>query len=141
MLVDLATLVLLLSLLSFAQLERREARMRAGAPVWTDLARITGVADPQALARLPGVSLGGDGEPRFDPALRPALPVHVTGSLVEHPLGHGLSLALAVAVLGLALEAGTVPALAGMLLVAAACYQLVARLYALSVWVESRTRS
>lgn len=139
MLVELAVLVLVASILSSIQLERREARLRAGSPAWTDLARITGQADPRALVRLPGVSRSSDGSLRFDPALRDALPVHLTGSLVEHPLGHGLSLALAVACLGNALEVGSVPRLAAVLLVGAACYQLLARLYALVVWLEART--
>lgn len=139
MVVELAVLVLILSLLSWVQLERREARLKAGAPAWADLARITGEADPRALARLPGVSRSGDGACRLDPALRHRLPVHLTGSLVEHPLGHGLSLALAIACLGSAMELGQVPLLAAVLLGAAACYQLVARLYALVVWVEART--
>jgi hypothetical protein len=141
MVVELAVLVLIVSFLSTVQIERREARLRAGAPAWVDLARITGEADPRALARLPGVSRRSDGSWRLDPTRRDALPVHLAGSLVEHRMGHGLSLALAIACLGIFLELGALPQAAAMLLGAAAFYQLVARLYALVVWVEARTCS
>jgi hypothetical protein len=113
--------------------------MRAGAPVWADLARITGIADHRRLARMPGVSLTGDGTLRFDPAARAALPVHVTGSLVEHRLGHGASLSLGIAALGLGLRDAGLPEALWLLLAGAAGYQLLARLYALVVWVEGRT--
>lgn len=139
MLTVLAILVLLAAILSSAELERREARLRAGTPIWADLARITGVADQRELARLPGVSLAGDGRLRFDPARRTALPTHLTGSLVEHRWGHGLSLALAIAALGLTLEPEELPLAATLLLALAGCYQLLARLYALTVWVEARS--
>jgi hypothetical protein len=141
MLMALALAVLLAALLSAAERERREARLRAGAPAWGDLARITGLSDQRELVRLPGVSLAGDGRPLFDPARRSALPVHLTGCVVDHPIGHGLSLALALAMLGLGLEhgGGELPLLAPLLLAAAAGYQLLARLYALVVWVEVRT--
>jgi hypothetical protein len=141
MLFDLAMLVLAISVLSLAELERREARMRAGSPAWGDLARITGVADPRELVRLPGVSLAGDGSLRFDPALRPALPVHVTGSLVDHRVGHGLSLSLSLAALGILLGGAALPIVGALLLGGAAGYQLLTRLYALVVWVEGRTGS
>ena len=128
MMTVLALTVLLLAVLASAELERREARLRAGAPGWGDLARITGQADPSALRRLPGVSLTRDGQPRIDPERRAALPIHLTGSLVEHRLGHGLCLALAVAVLGLPQPLAELPDAATLLQVAAGCYQLVARL-------------
>ena len=139
MLMTMAFLVLLAALASSAERERREARLRAGAPIWADLARITGLADHRELSRLPGVSLTCDGQPRFDPARRGALPAHLTALLVDHPWGHGLSLALAVAAIGIALEAQELPVLGRLLLAMAACYQLLAWLYALSVWVEART--
>jgi hypothetical protein len=139
MLMALALAVLLAALLSAAERERREARLRAGAPAWGDLARITGLADQRELVRLPGVTLAGDGRPLFDPARRSALPVHLTGCMVDHPVGHGLSLALALAMLGLGLEHGELPLLAPLLLAAAGGYQLLARLYALVVWVEVRS--
>lgn len=138
MLTALAVLVLLGAVVSSAERERREARLRSGAPAWADLARITGVADRSQLVRLPGVSLARDGRPRFDPARRGALPAHLMGAVVDHPVGHGASLALAVAVLGAALAATYLPRAAAPLLTAAACYQLVARLYAVAVWVERR---
>lgn len=142
MLMALALGVLLAALLSAAERERREARLRAGAPDWSDLARITGLADQRDLVRLPGVSLAGDGRLRFDPARRAALPVHLAASVLDHPVGHGLSLALAVAVLGLLLQpAGLSPALGALFLVAAACYQILSWLYALVVWIELSTEN
>lgn len=142
MLMALALVVLAAAVLSFAERERREARLRSGVPAWSDLARITGLADQRALMRLPGVSLARDGRPRFDPTRRAALPAHLAGTVLDHPIGHGLSLALAVAILGLELEPGDQPLLAAALLLAGgACYELLSRLYALVVWVEARTAS
>ncbi|MFO1071806.1 MAG: hypothetical protein U1E17_03710 [Geminicoccaceae bacterium] len=139
MMTVLALVVLLLATGTCAELEGREARLRAGVPGWGDLARITGQADLGALRRLPGVSLSGDGRPRLDPARRSALPIHLTGSLVEHRVGHGLCLACAVAAIGLHLERADLPLTASLLLVAAGCYQLVARLYVLTLWAEGRS--
>ena len=139
MLVDLAMLFLAPALWSLADAERREARMRAGSPAWGDLARITGVADPGELLRLPGVSRAGDGTLRFDPACRRHLPVHVTGSMLDHRVGHGLSLALAIGVLGAALLAPGDGRALWVPLAGAAGYQLLSRLYALAVWIEGRT--
>ncbi len=137
MLTALALLVLLGALVASAEHELREARLRAGTPAWGDLARITGVADRRQLARLPGVSLAGDGRLRFDPARRGALPAHLTALLVDHPIGHGACLALGVASLGVALAPPQLPLL-GWLVTFAACYQLLSRIYALVVWVEGR---
>src|SRR5688572_6872271 len=120
MVVVLSTMVILVSLLSCAELERREQRMRAGVPAWADLARITGIADQRRLARMPGVSLTGDGILRFDPAARAALPVHVTGSLVEHRLGHGVSLSFSIAALGIGLGSASLPDAFWLLLAGAA---------------------
>jgi hypothetical protein len=139
MVVVLSTMVTLVSLLACAELEGRERRMRAGAPAWADLARITGVADHRRLARMPGVSLTGDGTLRFDPAARAALPVHVTGSLLEHRFGHGASLSLGIAALGIGLRGTSLPEALWLLLACAAGYQLLARLYAFVVWIEGRT--
>ena len=138
MLIELAMGILIAALLSCAELEGREARLRAGAPGWSDLARITGVADPRQLVRLPGVSLACDGSPRFNPSQRARLPVHMVGLLLEHPIGHGLSVSLAILGIGAAastLDAGTP---VWLLLVGAATYQLLCRLYALTIWVERR---
>ncbi len=137
MLMALALLVLVAAVLASAERERREARLRAGAPAWADLARITGIADRTQLARMPGVSLAGDGRPRFDPARRAALPAHLTVLLVDHPVGHGVCLSLGVATLGVAFQLDQLPLL-GWLVTFAACYQLLSRLYALVVWVEGR---
>ncbi len=137
MLMALALLVLVAAVLASAERERREARLRAGAPAWADLARITGVADRAQLARMPGVSLAGDGRPRFDPARRAALPAHLTALLVDHPIGHGACLALGIASLGVALAPPQLPLL-GWPVTFAACYQLLSRIYALVVWVEGR---
>ena len=139
MMTVLALVVLLLATCACAELEGREARLRAGAPGWGDLAHITGQADLGSLRRLPGVSLTGDGRPRLGPAGRAALPIHLTGSLVEHRIGHGLCLACAVAALGLHLQRADLPETVSLLLVAAGCYQLVARLYALTLWAEGRS--
>ena len=138
MLFDLALVALLASLWSCVGVERREARLRAGVPAWGDLARITGVADQGLLVRLPGVSLAGDGRPQFDPARRRALPAHVTGTLVDHPVGHGLCLSTAVAVLGTAGSVVRGAALLGTAIAASLTYQLLTRLYALVVWAEGR---
>jgi hypothetical protein len=140
MLMALALIVLAAAVLSFAGRERREARLRSGLPDWSDLSRITGLVDPHALMQLPGVSLARDGRLRFDPARRSALPEHLAGSVLDHTIGHGISLALAVAILGLQFDpSGERPVLAALLLAGAACYQLLSRLYALVVWVEART--
>ncbi len=140
MLVTLAVLVLLGAVLASAERERREARLRAGAPGWGDLARITGIADRRELVRMPGVSLAGDGRPRFDPARRAALPAHLTALLVDHPIGHGVCLSLGIATLGAAVKLDQLPLL-GWLVTFAACYQLLSRLYALVVWAEGRAAS
>jgi hypothetical protein len=137
----IALLVLMASIASSLELERREARLRAGAPAWVDLQRITGVAHRRELVRLPGVSITGDGRPRFDPARRGALPAHLLALLLEHPAGHGACLALAVAVLGTAFKAAELPPFGLLLFALACCYQLLARLYVLTLWVEARTES
>jgi hypothetical protein len=139
MLVGGAMLVLLVSLWSCVEAERREARLRSGAPAWADLARITGISDPQQLARLPGVWLAG-GRPRFDPACRGGLPAHPAGSLFDHRVGHGLSLSFAIAALG-ASPAGGAATTLGLVLAGAAGYQFLARLYALAIWVDGRTQA
>lgn len=137
MVTALALLVLLGALLASAEHAVREARLRAGTPAWRDLARITGVGNRCQLARLPGVSLADDSRPRFDPARRAALPTHLTALLLDHPIGHGVCLAVGVATLGVALAPVPSPLL-GWLVTFAACYQLLARLYRLVVWVEGR---
>lgn len=139
MLVELAVLTLIVSVLSFRELERREARLRAGAPGWRDLARITGLANPRDLLRLPGVSLGRDGHPRFNPAQRTRLPAHRIGLLLEHRVGHGISISLAILALGAALSMLPAGVLVWLFLAGAAAYQLLCRLYALTIWVEYRT--
>lgn len=139
MFIELATIILIASLLSFTELERREARLRAGAPGWRDLARITGVADHRELLRLPGVSLTGDGSLRFNPSQRAELPVHLTGSILEHPIGHGMSVSLAIVCFGAAVGWLNANTPVWPLLTAAAVYQLLCRLYALSLWVEHRS--
>lgn len=138
MLVALVMLVMGGALWSLAEAQRREDRLRAGAPVWADLARITGVADHQALLRMPGVSIAGDGSLRFNPAHRRALPVHLAGALIDHPIGHGLSLSLTVAAFGTALGRAGPSSAVWLPLATAAAYQLLARLYLLALWIEAR---
>ena len=93
MVVVLSTMVTLVSLLACAELEGRERRMRAGA-------RLGGSRPDRRHRRqrpvspMPGVSLMGDGTLRFDPGPGRRCPCHVTGSLVDHRLGHGASLSL-----------------------------------------------
>lgn len=137
MLVGLALFVLVAALLSAWEADRREARLRAGVPAWIDLAYITGLADRRELARLPGVSVRGDGTLSFNPALRPLLPEHVTGAFVGHRHGHGLSVAIAVAASGAGFVLPAVPTAALVLLAVAAAYELVARLYQLAILAES----
>ena len=141
MIMCIAFIVLIASILASAELERRESRLRSGAPGWVDLARITGVAQRRDLLRLPGISVTGDGRPRFDPERRGALPAHLLALVLEHPVGHGACLALAIAVLGTGFKAGQLPPIALLLFGLACCYQLLARLYVLTLWVEARTES
>lgn len=137
----LAACCLVSSLAAFAALRARERRIVAGRARIDDLAAWTGITDRRGLLRIAGVRERPDGTLALDPRFLDSLPANPLHRALDNYVGNGLSVAVCLAALGVATGAGGAAAdVLAHLVLCAAGYQLLARLWSAAVWLELRVQ-
>ena len=131
----LALAIVAISLTALCGWRLRQLRLQVGAADLADLAILTGVTDPAALARAITGGLAGG---RLDRAAAERLPIHPATRLLDAEHGHGLCLAVGLAGLALILQHDQPPPGILVLMGVALIYQGIGRLWRLALVLELR---